>query len=377
MIEYETDWNIDIERDDDGRPTEGDLDDSKGTPMDVDGSNRGRSPSVASVQTPVQGPGGRGRTNAKAGPSKKQSGMVSESWEDDGHLPGFKDGVGQFDPGSDFARLMLALKLKNKRYRTKKERMRMEKGGPPIAADGSLDYSEMEDPFTILSVFLPDPPSKPLLTPIWPTLPSADPEEPPLPGPINLSPDRPLYNPAISTTKRPPPDADGKRPPRRHWTITRSSGTRGKGKEKEEEEVIPAWKTPREPHTVDWGGYSFLVDKVACENGVRDVGNELGSVEKLLEAVKQRLERPKLEDYDIEAKLLPGTVPTVESYWEQKAKQAEDYVTDVVYGGVDGLAYVRSLAEFCTRPEGMVSLFYQQHPSVLTSHYVCFSIIGI
>lgn len=232
----------------------------------------------------------------------------------------------------------------------------MEKGGPPVAADGSLDYAEMEDPFTILSVFLPDQPSKPLLTPIWPTLPSTNPEEPALPGPINLAPDRPLYQPSVSSSKRPPPDADGKRPQRRHWTITRSTATRGKGKEKEEEEVVPPWKTPREPHTVDWGAYSILVDQVACENHVRDVGVELGSVEKLLQAIKQRLEGPKLEEYGLEAKLLPGVVPTMENYWEQKAKQAEDYIIDVVYGGVDGLAYIRSLAEFCKRPEGMVSL---------------------
>ena len=32
--------------------------------------------------------------------------------------------------------------LAGKRYRTKKERMRMGRGGPPLAADGSLDYPE-------------------------------------------------------------------------------------------------------------------------------------------------------------------------------------------------------------------------------------------
>ena len=29
-----------------------------------------------------------------------------------------------------------------KRYRTKKERMRIERSGPPYALDGSLDYTE-------------------------------------------------------------------------------------------------------------------------------------------------------------------------------------------------------------------------------------------
>ena len=139
--------------------------------------------------------------------------MLSETLEPDGHLPGFKDGLAAFPPLSDWAELMVVLKLKGeeltrslvenaslyharwfttelgdrrrdssprhsrllsqqylhwdftkpdalclsstyntsltqhilstgKRYRTKKERMRMEKGGPPLAADGSIDYAE-------------------------------------------------------------------------------------------------------------------------------------------------------------------------------------------------------------------------------------------
>jgi len=37
---------------------------------------------------------------------------MPETVEPDGHLPGFKDGVGVFPPGSDWAEVMLALKLK-------------------------------------------------------------------------------------------------------------------------------------------------------------------------------------------------------------------------------------------------------------------------
>ena len=43
---------------------------------------------------------------------------------------------------------------------------------------------------------------------------------------------------------------------------------------------------------------------------------------------------------------------TENGYWVRRGRQAEDYLRDVVYGGVDGLAYVRSLAEFVT-PSGM------------------------
>lgn len=103
VIEYETDWNIDVERDEDPQsqtPIDGEDND---TPMDIDGSTRGRSPSVASTQTPVP------RRGAK---QKKDPGMLSESLEADGHLPGYKDGVGQFPPGTEWADLMLSLKLK-------------------------------------------------------------------------------------------------------------------------------------------------------------------------------------------------------------------------------------------------------------------------
>ena len=78
--------------------------------MDVDGSARGRSPSIAStLQTPVNGQAFR---RAGKGSGKKQPGMLSESLEPDGHLPGYKDGVGVFPPQSDFSELMLKLKLK-------------------------------------------------------------------------------------------------------------------------------------------------------------------------------------------------------------------------------------------------------------------------
>lgn len=37
---------------------------------------------------------------------------------------------------------LLLIFIAGKRYRTKKERMRIEKVGPPYQADGSLDYGE-------------------------------------------------------------------------------------------------------------------------------------------------------------------------------------------------------------------------------------------
>lgn len=153
VIEVETDWNVDIENEGELVPNVDDDDEDgreKSTAVDADGSMRGRSPSVASTGTPVLG--------RSKGKGKRKAGMLSESLEDDGHMPGYKDGVGVFPPGSDFAELMLSLKLKGesfyimseqfshillgKRYRTKKERMRIEREGPPHAADGSLNFAE-------------------------------------------------------------------------------------------------------------------------------------------------------------------------------------------------------------------------------------------
>lgn len=110
VIEYEADWNIDIERDDMRPPNDEDEDQAvdKGTPMDVDGAGRARSPSVASAHTPAPG--------TRRAKGKKQPGMLSETLEEDGHLPGYKDGVGIFPHDSEFSELMLALKLKGRAF---------------------------------------------------------------------------------------------------------------------------------------------------------------------------------------------------------------------------------------------------------------------
>ena len=110
MIQYETDWNIEIEKDDDGTVN---IDDDDGYPeptaMDVDEAGQtGRSPSVASQILP-----GVGRRVTR-GPYKKAvaSNTVSEGVDAEGRLPGSKDGLCAFPPASDWAQTMLALKLK-------------------------------------------------------------------------------------------------------------------------------------------------------------------------------------------------------------------------------------------------------------------------
>ena len=108
VIEYETEWNIDIDRDEDVN-VDADEDGTAaaaGRPGSVGPDTPARrSPSVLSASAPPINRRGR---NAAA----KKEGIISESLEPDGHFPGYKDGVGVFPPGSDWAEVMLALKLK-------------------------------------------------------------------------------------------------------------------------------------------------------------------------------------------------------------------------------------------------------------------------
>ncbi len=111
VIQYETDWNIEIEKDDDGAPVnvDEDDDDARATPMDVDpAGTAARERSISSQPQP--GPSRRG----PRGPYKKHapSTGLSETLEPEGGLPGSKDGLGAFPPGSDWARTMVALKRK-------------------------------------------------------------------------------------------------------------------------------------------------------------------------------------------------------------------------------------------------------------------------
>ncbi|KAG5636173.1 hypothetical protein H0H81_008923 [Sphagnurus paluster] len=343
VIQYETDWNIEIEKDEEATPVNVDEDDdySMATPMDVDdaGGSR-RSPSVASQAQP-----GISRRPAR-GPQKKTAptNKLSESIDAEGRLPGSRDGLGAFPPGSSWAQTMLSLKLKGtlnrvtrKRYRTKKERLRIEKEGPPPLADGSLDYTEMEDPFSVLSVFAQEPCTRPFVTPLHPPLftspleydpSSSQPPRPPTPFPTSIN--LPLDHPPPSTSSE---------PFRRHWLIVRNP-TRSKGKDRDDDAEAadaPAWQTPRETQITDYGSFAVLAGALEAEIRRRKVPGREGDEEaKVLDVVRDTLDVRITE-----------TGSQAQEYWNaQRALDAERYLRDVIYGGADGLAYVRSLAEF-------------------------------
>ncbi|KAI0338767.1 hypothetical protein BDW22DRAFT_1362481 [Trametopsis cervina] len=347
VIEHEGDWNIDVEQEDEAdfrASVEGE--DVRGTPMEVDRSSRARSPSASSVQTPLVRRNGKG---------KKQPGMVSDSLEPDGHLPGYKDGVGVFPPGSDWAELMLSLKLKGKRYRTKKERLRIEKSGPPYTAEGSLDYPEVEDPFSILSIFLPEPQTKPLLQPLYPSV------DPRFPGPSTLPFNRHVYEDPRPAT----PKTVGKK--RKYWTISRNAPARRRDATLDTEETIPSWKNPREHHICDYGTLATLQEQLAREYGLSEVGQSLGSEPHMFTAIRRTVDRtapanPAHASDDLDL--------TEEGYWARRGKQAEEYIKDMVYGGVDGFAYIRSLAQFVSNPHAEVGDSGYQALGMPLSQYV-------
>ncbi|KAG5643004.1 hypothetical protein DXG03_001782 [Asterophora parasitica] len=352
VIQFETDWNIEIENDDDTPVNVDDEEDyTVGTPMDVDEpAVAGRSPSVSSQNHPTNRRSVRGPYKKMVPPSAANT--LSESIDAEGRLPGSRDGLGAFPPGSAWAQTMLALKLKGKRYKTKKERLRIEREGPPLRADGTLDYTEMEDPFSVLSNLTPEPFARPSVIAFQPLFTTAaqydsslsqsqsQPPHPSAPFPTSINvpfdhppPDLPIY-PELPPGRR------------RHWAIVRNP-TRTKGKDRDDEAEpaeTPAWQTPRDTHATDYGSFAVLAGVLEEEIRRRKVlGREGEEESKVCEVLRDTMHC----DASSASLAEPTTGMRTNDYWTtQRASTAENYIRDVVYGGLDGLAYVRSLAEF-------------------------------
>lgn len=239
----------------------------------------------------------------------------------------------------------------------------------------------VEDPFTILSALAPDPLTRPGLTPIYPPL--SLPELPPpqtqtvsetstpqpetatsaiqefhrqpasFPSTISL----PLgYDPSPSINTEIPLTTTYSK--RRHWHIVRNPvGRKTKDITEDIETDEPPWQAAREVHPADFGSFAVLAGALSEEMKKRGVTPGVlkdGEEERVvLDAVRDSLvpegttsnEEPN-EDAII-SEYLNGAEPSANEYFTpQRAAEAEEYIQDVVYGGVDGLAYVRSLAEF-------------------------------
>lgn len=142
--------------------------------------------------------------------------------------------------------------------------------------------------------------------------------------------------------------------------------SRTKGKERDDDiEItdIPAWQTPREAHTTDVGSFAVLAGELAQEMRHRGVSNSPGTgvdedQSAMLDIIRNSLDCESGAKTVTNGSTIESAAATEESssalfhakdYWSLKrAAEAEVYLRDVVYGGVDGLAYIRSLAEFVT-----------------------------
>lgn len=193
----------------------------------------------------------------------------------------------------------------------------------------------VEDPFTVLSFFVPDPPSRPLLAPLYPS-------EPPLPAPVSIP---PIQEPPLIATLAPQKQPQRPKAKRRHWTITRNALSRARAKDKDEEEPPPLWTMEREPAATDFGTFANLPSLLAGKGG-----KPVPSETQLFEALRATVEG---QSHPPPASGIASDDETV--YWNGQAAQANAYLMDVVYGGADGLAYVRSLAEFLTPSDHPVS----------------------
>jgi bromodomain-containing protein 7 len=183
----------------------------------------------------------------------------------------------------------------------------------------------VEDPFTVLSALVPEPePPHPLVEPLV-QVPDSSPDT--APAPVNLS------------LKRAQPDISVPLTPnkkRKHWDIIRNFNPR-KSKEKEDDEPQQNPDGPptnRKAHHLDYGVYATLQETLLRASSSK---NNLENESSLFRLIRSQA-YPRAH----------GSTPEAENVYfsHENALIADKYILDTVYGGPDGLAYIRSVAEF-------------------------------
>ena len=146
-----------------------------------------------------------------------------------------------------------------------------------------------------------------------------------VPSPVNISLERDLPQAAPELTATPTK--------RRHWSINRHSG-RARAKDVDEEDAHTS--LPRREHaTTDYGSMSTLMANLSTtQTTLQNISDQ----PKLFDLLRNSIDGRSISS-------APDTDPT-----EAAALDAQDYIWSLLYGGVDGLAYVRSLAEFIGNP---------------------------
>jgi bromodomain-containing protein 7 len=214
----------------------------------------------------------------------------------------------------------------------------------------------VEDPFTVLSALVPDPPCvAPLVTPLFPPPPSQQDssQQITLPLPINVPapteiPTTPATTPAAPVSQPAPTESSNSsnKSKYRHWTVTRPTSQRGKAKDPtvEERPPTPEWRKPRPLHTTDYGLFPSLAITSPSSPGGKP--EALATQERLSGALYASLEIPAVAVGSSEAS--SSSTTAINKRPTATATVAQSWLREVVYGGWDGFAYTRSIAEFVT-----------------------------
>jgi bromodomain-containing protein 7/9 len=186
----------------------------------------------------------------------------------------------------------------------------------------------------------------------------------PIPVTVPSNRPTPILSTLSSIPSQPTPiattSAPSARPPkkRRHWTIVRNATARSRAKDKESEATLDdaktTWKVPRDVGPTDYGTFAaFLGELAASAVGPNTVGGMsateyiYGSEHRLFATIRSTIEHRGMKRKHEAEEGEDEDKETTETFWtDERAEEAWDYLRDVVYGGADGYAYVRSLAEF-------------------------------
>ena len=218
----------------------------------------------------------------------------------------------------------------------------------------------VEDPFGVLSVFAPELSSRLYMTPLYPsqlataTQPQSQ-YDPSSSRPQSIPPHSPAPFPTMINLPldHSPPDVSiPASTKRRHWVITRTLTRRGKEKDDDPEmPEVADLSSLREVQVADFGSFAPLTGALEEEMRRRGIITQEGNDEaKMFDILRHSLNCEATTDNGhavLGSSEDAGFAAT--NYWNSKrAAAAEEYIRDLVYGGVDGLAYIRSLAEFVT-----------------------------
>lgn len=229
----------------------------------------------------------------------------------------------------------------------------------------------MEDPFSVLQSLVLEPPTPPNLVPVLPTfMPhdvalADDGDQTPQPSssigdelrlvstaaPVAVPPDT-LSTLFPSSTSFYPVPAGYLKKSLRHWKVYRNlprNRPRDLQDGIESSPVQPPWKRRRLAVTTDYGVYSTLLGKIAAENAVRfdDFPRFMGKDDEVLERIKRTLQPEEvLRHVPKRLSEEDGGLKDDQMHSKNELSSSESYVHDIVYGGVEGFAYVRSVAEF-------------------------------